>query len=482
MRIRAAEFSLTPIAAEQISRLEPGNMGTILFGLGTLAREAGAHTIAFTITRDESGRPRDLICSHDGHALEDDSLRSLLGAEGTVESGLHLLPAATAADLVEISSRDRNESTRIQWDTEIARVTIEPSAAPSDLPAGEAVVVAARGLRTDLQDVRIVGALQRLAIGPDLAVFLDDGAGRAPVSARSYSGTLLAEGDLPFIWRESGEEHHGTARYRLNLLDSVPKGRVRAAAPGIDLLQEDTVAYRGTLGLPVRTTNLGRLTGWFEIGDWFSYQPASLRLATRGATRAFLKAARQLILSTLGGVEIEGRRDPRWLARLSSDITQRLSKAVRERPELAPIVEIKDKTGERWDVLDIPYRARPDDPDDQLRLGRPGIRVDFNLLDGPDDPPARWEPKDMVVRINARHRSAHDTPKLFQAWSLQVASLMLASLRPGGHKIREALAAGTALAGEASSAAATPASTRSQRELRKRKEAETRLSTELAAH
>jgi len=87
----------------------------------------------------------------------------------------------------------------------------------------------------------------------------------------------------------------------------------------------------------------------------------------------------------------------------------------------------------------------------------------------------------MIVLINARHRSAPTTAKLFQAWSLQMASLTLASLRPGGQRIRDAIASGTALAGQASSASATPTSTRSQRELRKRKEAEARLAQETAA-
>jgi hypothetical protein len=481
MTARAAEFSLSPHASEQIPRLDPGNMGTILFGLGTLALDAGARNISYTITRDDSGRPRDLFCAHDGRAPDEATLRSLLGAAGAAESKLNLLPPATAADQLEIATRGQATATIVRWDLGTARLSADSAAVASDLPSGESVVFVARGLRTDMQDVRIVGALQRLPLGPNLTVYLDDGAGRAPVSNRTYAGSLLTEGDLPFTWREAGEEHKGSVRYRLNLLDSVPKGRVRAAAPGVDLIQGETVAYRGTLGLPVRTTNLGRLSGWFQTGDWFEYQPGSLRLATRGPTRAFLKAARRLILGTLGGVEIEGRRDPRWLARLSSDLTQRLSKAVRDRPELAPIHEIKQSTGERWDVLDIPYRAGTGDADAKLRLGRPGIRVDFSLSDGAEDPPARWEPSQMIVMINARHRSAPTTAKLFQAWSLQMASLTLASLRPGGQRIRDAIASGTALAGQASSASATPASTRSQRELRKRKEAEARLAQETAA-
>lgn len=472
-------FALSAGASEQISRLEPGNLGTILYGLGTLAGETGARTISFKIVRDQAGRPQDLFCSHDGHAPDDTTIRSLLGAEDVPSGSLHLFPALTVSDKIEIMARADGSSLGIQWEPRTARVTGTPEEPAADLTSGDAVVIAVRGLRSDLHDVHVARELQRLPIGADLTVFVDDDAGRARVSERTYSGSLLVEGSLPFVWREAGQEHHESAPYRLSLLDSVPKGRVRAAAPGIDLITNRAVIYRGTLGLPVRTTNLGRLTGWFEAGDWLSHQPGSLRLATRGATRAFLKAARQLILSTLGDVEVEGRRDPRWLARLSSDLTQRLSKAVRERPDLAPFVEIKDVTGERWDVLDIPFRSRPDDPNDQLRLGRPGIRVDFSLVDGPDDPPARWDPRHLIVRINARHRSAHDTPKLFQAWALQVASMTLASLRPGGQMIRDAHAAGTALAGQASSAAATPASTRSQRELRKRKEAETRLAEEI---
>ncbi len=473
------DFAISPGASEQVPRLEPGNLGTILYGLGSLAIEAGARTISVKIDRDQAGRPQDLFCSHDGRAPDDALLRSLLGAEDVPAGTLHLFPAVTVSEKIELMSRADGRTLGIRWNPQTARVTVTPELPAADLPSGEPVAIAVRGLRSDLQDVRVVRELQRLPIGANLAVFVDDDAGRARVPERTYPGSLLDEGSLPFIWREAGEEHHGSVRYRLSLLDSVPKGRVRAAAPGIDLITDNAVIYRGTLGLPVRTTNLGRLTGWFEAGDWLAHQPGSLRLATRGPTRAFLKAARQLILSTLGGVEVEGRRDPRWLARLSSDLTQRLSKAVRERPELAPYVEIKDKAGERWDVLDIPFRSRPDDPYDRLRLGRPGIRIDFSLVDGPDDPPARWEPRDLVVRINARHRSAHDTPKLFQAWALQVASMTLASLRPGGQMIRDAHAAGTALAGQASSAAATPASTRSQRELRKRKEAESRLAEEI---
>ncbi len=475
----ALGFTVSPGASGQISRLEPGNLGTILFGLGALASETGAHTISFKVVRDQAGRPQDLFCSHDGRAPDDSTLRSILGAEDVPTGSLHLFPALTVSDKIEIMSRADGSSLGIRWDSQTARVTGTPEAPSADLPSGDAVVIAVRGLRSDLQDVHVVRELQRLPIGTDLTIFLDDDAGRARVPERTYSGSLLVEGSLPFIWREAGLEHHDFARYRLSLLDSVPKGRVRAAAPGIDLITNGAVIYRGTLGLPVRTTNLGRLTGWFEAGDWFSHQPGSLRLATRGATRAFLKAARQLILSTLGDVEIEGRCDPRWLARLSSDITQRLSKAVRERPDLAPYVELKGATDERWDVLDIPFRSRSDDLNDQLRLGRPGIRVDFSLVNGPNDPPARWDPKHLIVRINARHSSAHDTPKLFRAWALQVASMTLSSLRPGGKMIRDAHAASTALAGQASSASATPASTRSQRELRKRKEAETRLAEEV---
>ncbi|HJN39961.1 MAG TPA: hypothetical protein QGH28_07265 [Chloroflexota bacterium] len=481
MTARAAELSLSPSALEQIPRLDPGNMGTILFGLGTLALEAGARTISITITRDDSGRPRNLFCSHDGRAPDEATLQSLLGAAGAAESKLNLLPPATAAEQLEIATRGQPSATIVRWDPGTARLAADSATVASDLPSGEPVVFVARGLRTDMQDVRIVGALQRLPLGRNLTVYLDDGAGRAPVSTRTYAGSLLTEGDLPFAWREAGEEHKGSVRYRLSLLDSVPKGRVRSAAPGVDIIQGETVAYRGTLGLPVRTTNLGRLSGWFQTGNWFEYQPGSLRLANRGPTRAFLKAARQLILGTLGEARIEGRRDPRWLARLSSDLTQRLSKAVRGRPELAPIHEKKQETGERWDVLDIPYRAGTSDAESKLRLGRPGIRVDFSLSDGPDDPPARWEPSDMIVMINARHRSAPTTAKLFRAWSLQMASLTLASLRPGGHRFREAIASGTALVGQASSASATPASTRSQRELRKRKKAEARLAKEAAA-
>lgn len=67
-------------------------MGTILFGLGTLAIDAGARNISFTITRDDSGRPWDLFCAHDGRAPDEATLRSLLGAAGAAESRLNLLP------------------------------------------------------------------------------------------------------------------------------------------------------------------------------------------------------------------------------------------------------------------------------------------------------------------------------------------------------------------------------------------------------
>ena len=122
----ALNFALSPGASEQISRLEPGNLGTVLYGLGTLAGETGARTISFKIVRDQAGRPQDIFCSHDGQAPDDTTIRSLLGAEDVPSGSLHLFPALTVSDKIEIMSRADGSSLGIRWDPQTARVAGTP--------------------------------------------------------------------------------------------------------------------------------------------------------------------------------------------------------------------------------------------------------------------------------------------------------------------------------------------------------------------
>lgn len=459
--------------------------------LGKNAYDAGAGKLWIGVSRDEAGRATSILCRHDGPCLTLSALKAWLAGEKLppvstnrpllARHGLGLLALASSCAHLEFHcGRPDRDPFRFALNQREATAVLDGCPAETRAGPGPGARIRLVGLAPDLQEPRLDLALQALPIGADFTVHLDDVEGRAQVRPRAYGGTLLDTGRKAFRWPDGSAQ----CEYELRLLDRFPRGRPQVPAQGVDLIRDGLLLHKSTLGLPLRTPDLKRLAGWFKVGDWLALDPATQSLAARsGATRAFLAAARRLVNQNLAGIpEAPKFLAPAYLARLSSQLTQRLSKAVQSVPALAPVLDRDPDPVRHRMVLDIPFRSAGDADHARLRSADTAIRIRFAMDLPPAGPPAVWAADAMEIVINARHVSAArmaDSPAAFECWAAHVASTVLVSLRPGRGVAQPALNEAMELLGLAYSSSGAPASTRSQRERRLRTKEQARLEAQL---
>ena len=474
------------------------DLGVLLRELGKNAYDAGAANVRVIVERDAAGRAEALEVSHDGTCLTRDELESFLRTgvsaprggdrKALGRLGLGLLILASNSQGLEFRCPHRPLADfAFAVNLEDRSATVHDLAARVRARRGLPASVKVVGITPELKDEvgHAVRSLQALPLGSGFSASIDESAGLAPVAPRTYAGTLLRRGALEWAGGDARGPVRFEVRYELRLLDAPLRGP-RRTQRGVGLVRDGFELLRTTLGLPVRSTEIQRLTGWFEIGDWLEIDAATLRPLTRsGPTRSFFAAARNLVNECLAGVEkLPEFINPDYLAKLSSELTQRLGKAIHADPRLAPVIDVELAPARHRSVLDIPFRQAGQGEREALRSTSEGVRVGFSLEMAPDGDPAIWDAERRAIVLNARHSSAVRTPggqAAFETWSVLAASLILASLRPGGAGLKPALRDGLLLAGAAYATASAPTSTRSQRERRKRREELQRLKAQVPA-
>ena len=462
---------------------QPGrrNLEIALLEAGKNALAAGARTFWVRVERDDTGRVTSLDLADDGEGIDIERLRQVLGqAEiGPTEGRPHSWFGLGFATLLACCRRIAITATDIQDEA----VALQAADDAGTFRTSGAQLPRRRlgRLRTQIQldgIPREVGSmdfdadeiLSRLPLGDAFGARLEDFLGRRDIQPRSYRGEALAEGSLTTSWRAGGASVSETARYELRLLDRPPRTGRRSAAAGVDVRREGVVVATTTFGLPVRRSEIGRVTGHFDVGTWYPLDPATAQpLRRHGPARGFGKAARAELERVVAGIgRPEAPPDSFRLSRIASQLTQRLSKAVVQRPDLAPVLDRTPRPVRRRRVLDIPW-VGPGSNGHGLVATQSGLRVRWTANAGPDEPPAWFDPASDSILINHRHPlraqfAAAGGGRGEELWGALVASLVIHDLRTGGSGDLAGLRSIVDLATLALDESSRPLSTRSQRE------------------
>ncbi len=455
------------------------SLEAVLIEAGKNAVAAEATTFWVRIQHDATGRIVSLDLADDGHGLRLDDLQRVLlsprleGTGGRRLSWFGLGFATLIANCRRLALR-MPESDGGDVALEAADDAGTFRSIGADLfrrPLGRlGTQIQLDGLPPDFLADDADEVLSRLPIGPGFEVRLEDFLGRRDVQPRAHRGESLARGEFDLSWRDGRQTHSAASSYQLNLLDRPPRTGRRAAAAGIDVRRDGLVVDRSIFGIPVRRSEIGRVTGVFDVGDWYPIDAGKLRPhRRRGAARAFAKAARQQVESILRTVaRTDDMPDSFRLARISSEITQRLSKAILRRPDLAPVIDRPITRARRRRVLDIPW-VTPESDGNGIATSASGLRVRWDLRAGTDTPPGRYDAGTDSILVNYRHPvreqlSASGGGRLEELWGLLVASMVVHDLRTGGAGDLSDLGAILELATLALDESSRPLSTRSQRE------------------
>ncbi len=454
-----------------------------LLEAGRNAHAAKARRFFVRVDRDEAGGITSLDVADDGEGIELAAVQRVLESPHMEPTpgwpgscfGLGMAILLANAERLAMTVRDGGGRT-VVWQRQPDGVAF--TVTDGDLPRR-----ALGGLRTQIQlDGLHPGSqlddadevLSRLPIGPELEVRLDDVLGRREIQPRSYGGALVASGSLTASWIGPEGAGSGDANYELWQLDQPARPHARAAAPGIDVRRDGVVVDRTTFGIPIRRTQIGRVTGVVNVGSWYVLDPATGGpLGRRGSARALARAARREIETLMAGFPPkEPDPDPSRLARIASEITQRLSKAIVTRPSLAPMLDAESAGRPFRRVTDIAW-ASPDESPPTLGPARSGLRVTWSVQAQASAGPAWLDTRTGRIVVNYRHplRSMLATAtgtRGDELWGMLAASLVINDLRQGGDGALTEARAAVELATLALSDTSRPRSTRGPRESEQR--------------
>ena len=457
------------------------NLGLALLEAGKNALAAGARTFWVRVERDDTGRVTSLDLADDGEGIDLERLRQVLEradigpTEGRPHSwfGLGFATLLACCRRIAITATDlQDEAVALQAADDAGTFRAIGAQLPRRRLGRLKTQIQLDGIPREIGslDFDADEILSRLPLGDAFGARLEDFLGRRDIQARTYRGEALAEGALTTSWRAGGASVSETASYALRLLDRPPRTGRRSAAAGVDVRRDGIVVATTTFGLPVRRSEIGRVTGHFDVGTWYPLDPATAQpLRRHGPARAFGKAARaklERIVASIG--RPEAAPDAFRLSRIASQLTQRLSKAVVQRPEFAPVLDRTPRPVRRRRVLDIPW-VGPASNDHGLVATQSGLRVRWTASAGLDEPPAWFDPASDSILINHRHPlrarfAAAGGGRGEELWGALVASLVIHDLRTGGSGDLTGLRSIVDLATLALDESSRPLSTRSQRE------------------